>query len=82
MSGSGGGEDAADMMMSGEEDLNISGQFSPPHEPEEPSGFAAGSGGVGVGKHLGVDSVGEGQFHHASAAVAEIDSPYSMMDHV
>ena len=50
-----------DMMMR-DDDLNISGQFSPPHEPEE-AGFINR-----VGEKLGGDS-GE--------ANNEIDSPYA-----
>lgn len=29
-------------MVNNDDDLNISGQFSPPHEPEEPRGFNSG----------------------------------------
>lgn len=38
--GSGEGFDDYDMMMNNE--IDMSGQFSPPHEPEEPRGFASG----------------------------------------
>jgi len=38
--GSGEGADDYDMMMNNE--IDMSGQFSPPHEPEEPRGFTGG----------------------------------------
>ena len=47
MRGAGGREDYEDMLMRDDDELNMSGQFSPPHEPEEPhhrSGFPGTSG--------------------------------------
>ena len=46
MRGAGGREDYEDMLMRDDDELNMSGQFSPPHEPEEQhrSGFAGSSG--------------------------------------
>ena len=43
-------------MMMSNDDLNISGQFSPPHEPEEPSGFGQGAAGKMEGEGAEIDS--------------------------
>ena len=39
--GAAGNEDYEDMMMANDDELNMSGQFSPPHEPEAPRGFTS-----------------------------------------
>lgn len=41
--GAAGNEDFEDLMMANDDELNMSGQFSPPHEPEAPRGFTAGN---------------------------------------
>mmetsp|Transcript_6405 Transcript_6405/g.8567 ORF Transcript_6405/g.8567 Transcript_6405/m.8567 type:complete len:91 (+) Transcript_6405:1491-1763(+) len=39
----GGPDDFEDMMMSNDDELGMSGQFSPPHEPEASRDFTSGA---------------------------------------